>query len=84
MRQRLDDAGVAKLVPTEDTLQVAYRHALQRAYIQRAIDEANASYDRRDVAIPDDLADEVRQRIAGTASAWDDAIFEIACEQVTE
>jgi hypothetical protein len=84
LRQRLDDLGVAKMVPAEEALQAAYRHALQRAYIQKAIDEANANYDRSDVAIPDALAEEVRQRIEGTSSAWDDAIFEIAREELAE
>lgn len=84
LRQRLDDLGVAKMVPAEEALQAAYRHALQRAYIQNAIDEANANYDRSDVTIPHALADEVRQRIEGTSSAWDDAIFEIACEELAE
>lgn len=84
LRQRLDDVGVAKMVPAEEALQAAYRHALRRATIQKAIDEADENYDRRDVAIPDALADEVKRRISGTSSAWDDAIFEIAREKVTE
>lgn len=84
LRQRLDDVGVAKMVPAEDALQAAYEYALQRAHIQKAIDEANANYERRDVTIPDALADEVKRRIAGTSSAWDDAIFEIACEELAE
>lgn len=84
LRQRLDDLGVAKMVPAEEALRAAYRHALQRAHIQKAIDEANDNYDRSDVKIPDALTDEVRQRIEGTSSAWDDAIFEIACEELAE
>lgn len=84
LAQRLADTGVVKLVPAEDTLRVAYRQALQRAYIQKAVDAANAAYDRRAVTIPNDLAETIRQRIAGTTQAWDDAIFALACEQVAE
>jgi hypothetical protein len=75
---KLVEAGVEKVVPDDDTLARAYRLALRRSRLQTAIDDALTEIDETpDAPVPDDLAEQIRAKITGTAIAWDDAIWDI-------
>lgn len=69
---KLDEQGVAKVMPSEEFLKDAYRHALTIRAAQELINARN-----EDVPTPDDLAERVREMIEGDEMAWDEAVWEI-------
>jgi hypothetical protein len=78
---KLTVAGVTKLVPDLAVLEAAYRRAGRRAAVQQVIDQAIQDYDESAVIIPSDLPDRVSALLAkNTATAWDDAIWELAAQ----
>jgi hypothetical protein len=81
---KLQAAGVTKVVPTGDALADAYRRAVRRATIQKAIDDAEAAYEAAPVEVPADLEETLRDKVAGTATAWDEALWELAREALED
>jgi hypothetical protein len=72
------EVGVEKVVPDADTLARAYRLALRKSQLQASIDDALTEIDEApDAPVPDDLAEQIRAKIAGKAIAWDDAIWSL-------
>ena len=72
------EVGVEKVVPDAETLACAYRLALRKSTLQDAIDAALTEIDQAPAApVPDDLAEQIRAKITGTAMAWDDAIWSL-------
>jgi DNA topoisomerase VI subunit B len=87
VHSQLEAHGVEKVMPDEKTLAAAYQHVLQRDALLREIKRwhaeklaASSNGGGEILAIPDDLADRVRDRIEGTPADWIDAIQEIARE----
>jgi DNA topoisomerase VI subunit B len=75
---KLAEVGVEKVVPDADTLADAYRLAVRKWKLQQAIDDALGTIDEEDDApVPDDLAEQIRAKISGTALAWDEAIWSL-------
>jgi hypothetical protein len=79
LESKLDQIGVTKVVPDEDTLTQAYKRACYVAYVNKAIRKASETYDET-VSVPDDLSNRVRKHIEGRSRSWDDAIGVIAGE----
>jgi hypothetical protein len=77
VEQKLQEVGVAKVVPDQATLAKAYRRAWHRAIVQDAIDTVLATASSIDVPTPPELEGAVRAAIENTAAAWDDAIWEL-------
>ena len=77
LESKLNQFGVSKVVPDEDTLTHAFKRAHYIAYINKAIRKASEIYDET-VSVPDDLSYRVRERIEGRSLSWDDAIDFIA------
>ncbi len=78
---KLEEHGVAKVIPDEDNLADAYRRAVQQSFVQGKIndvlDEAHALGESAE--IPDDLADEVALRIKEDSTLpWDKVVRQIA------
>ena len=80
---KLDEQGVEKVVPDEDTLEIAYRRAVEAEYIQehtkkileRAAKHAAAS------DIPDDLKEQITDRLSDTPELpWDQAVCDLVQE----
>jgi hypothetical protein len=80
LEQKLQDAGVEKVVPDDDVLAAAYRRQRRVAKLQKILEEAMTETDD-DVPVPDDLGDQIRARITGKSEAWDDALWDIVQEQ---
>jgi DNA topoisomerase VI subunit B len=78
LERKLQEADVEKVVPDGAVLETAYRRAVRQARLQEAIDLLKAEVDRETIAVPIDLVDAVRGRIAGTDQAWDHAVWELA------
>ena len=84
LEDKLQAAGVTKVVPTGDALADAYRRAVRLATIQKAIDDAEAAYEAGPVEVPADLEEVLREKIDGTDTAWDKAVWEMARESLEE
>jgi DNA topoisomerase VI subunit B len=81
LEDKLIEHGIEKVVPDEDTLALQYRRALARQAMNKKISEmeeqVRATAD--ETAIPDGLADRVRDRLDDDPSmTWDEAVAEIA------
>ena len=79
LESKLDQIGVKKVVPDDDTLAQAYKRACYVAYINKAIRKAANAYNEN-INVPDDLSDRVRENITGSSLSWDEAIGDIAGE----
>jgi len=77
LERKLAEHQVRKLVPDAPTLAIAYRRAVRIAHIQKAIDAALDALPTDEIRLPPDLGDVIERRIAGTAMAWDQALFEL-------
>ncbi len=80
LERKFADHGVEKVVPKEAMLQDGYRRAVKIAHIQRAAAAALAELERDRIEVPSDLAAEVAQRVAGKATSWDEAVWDIVHE----
>ncbi len=77
LEAKLQAAGVSKVVPDQQTLEKSFRRAHRRAEVQRAINRALDAVDDNELDVPDDLAQYVKNSIAGTDKPWDIAIWEL-------
>jgi DNA topoisomerase VI subunit B len=77
LETKLDEVGVTKVVPNQQTLQTAYRRSYKYAIIQDAIDRALSNIDNESVEIPENLKARVQAAIAGTDLPWDLAVWEL-------
>jgi len=80
LEAKLQAAGVAKVVPDDDALAVAYRHLQRIAMLEQALEAARA-LPVAETPVPADLAAQIRGRITDTAAAWDDALWDIVRAQ---
>jgi hypothetical protein len=80
LEAKLDEHGIEKVVPDDETLAAAYRRACEVAKIQKAIDRIAKAKDTAEV--PEDLAQTIRERLAEDPSEpWDQVLAEIAAER---
>jgi hypothetical protein len=80
LEAKLAEARVEKVVPSAEVLSAAYRRASRLAAVRDAIETALAGIDGHEIDVPDGLANDVAERIAGTADAWDDALWDIVAD----
>jgi len=73
--------GVDKLVPDEDTLAQAYAHQQRIRRLQRALDRALQEQPADQDEPPEDLVEQVRERIIDTDQPWDEGLWEMVCEE---
>jgi hypothetical protein len=85
IERKLDENGIAKVVPDDETLAEAYRRMHRQAVVQAKIDELVEELDEDEVEIPADLHDRVAAHLRDHAeTSWDDAVAEIADEAIEE
>jgi hypothetical protein len=80
---KLDEVGVAKVIPDRDTLAHAYRRAVRRQQVQEAIDEAVARVKAMadaEIVVPDDLTDRIREKLKGSAQSWDAVLWTLVAD----
>lgn len=83
LEEKLQEAGVTKVVPDSDALNAAYRRAVLVARANQKLAEVQAEWNTNghsQVAIPGDLAKQIRELITGTSRSWDDAILDVAAD----
>jgi hypothetical protein len=81
LEEKLQEHGVTKVVPTNETLQAAYRRAVLVARANKALATVQEEWNTNgnsELAIPEDLAHQIQELITGTNRAWDDAILDVA------
>jgi hypothetical protein len=83
LEQKLRDTGVAKVIPDQESLAVAYRTQRRVAQLQRLIDKA-IEEPEDEAPVPDDLGEQIRERITDKPEAWDDALLDIVREHLEE
>jgi hypothetical protein len=82
LKEKLQAVGVEKVVPPEDALTAAYRKLMRVDHLQQALEAAQETLPEAEaIAVPPDLAQQIRDRIAGTDQPWDAALWAIIQEQ---
>ena len=87
LEAKLDEHGVEKVIPDDETLALQYRRSLARHAVNKKIDEIRASVraEADDADIPDDLAARVRDLLEyDPAMSWDDAVTQIVAVDTDE
>ncbi len=80
---KLEEHGVAKVIPDEDSLADAYRRAVEQTFVQGKINDVlDEAHDLGENAeIPDDLSDKVALRLKKDSTLpWDKVVRQIAEE----
>ena len=79
---KLDQHGVAKVIPDEDVLAGAYRRMHREAVVQERIDEVVAELgDDEDLVVPANLKDLIRAKLADARElSWDQILRTIVRE----
>jgi DNA topoisomerase VI subunit B len=78
LERKLTEAGAKKLVPAPEVLDKAFRRARQLYRAGRAAEAVLR--EASDTPVPAELRQFVRQRIAGTDTPWDEAVWQLAAE----
>lgn len=84
IESKLAEHGVKKVVPDDDTLEKAYRRAVQITYVNGHIEEIEdaAEEHAEEITIPDDLGERVRKGLKKDRHLpWDDVIAELVGQE---
>jgi hypothetical protein len=85
IERKLEQHGVAKLVPDEDALTLAYRRSVASRYVASRLQSTSheAQQHAAEVPVPDDLATLVAAGLREDSTrSWDDVIQRIAMQRV--
>jgi hypothetical protein len=80
LEEKLTEHGIKKVIPDSDTLMTAYRRELRLQKMQAIIEEAQGRVDAdvKDAAIPDDLAEQLSEKLEHDRElSWDEALAEL-------
>jgi DNA topoisomerase VI subunit B len=78
LERKLAAEGVKKVAPNRATLAHAYRRAVRQARVQEAIDAALADLEEEgEIAVPNDLAEQLRETLDGSAKSWDQVLWDL-------
>jgi hypothetical protein len=85
IERKLEQHGVAKVVPDQDTLMLAYRRAVAARYVNSRLQSAihEAQRQAAEAPVPDDLADLVALGLRGDLTqSWDEVVQRLAMQRV--
>ena len=75
VERKLTEAGIAKVVPSKDQLETAYRVFARSERIRTIVEDAIAADAGAEIAVPDDLEAQVRDFLAENPEVpWDDGV----------
>ncbi len=80
VESKLAEHGVSKVLPSDDQIAEAYRHAVQCEYLQEHSEELleSARQHAADATIPDNIKKRIAARLRkAPAMSWDTALHEI-------
>jgi hypothetical protein len=81
---KLQENGIKKVVPDEDTLATAYRRAMEIELLkERTADIVQSTHEEvKDISIPKNLEKKVRRLLKEDPKlSWDEVVAEIACDR---
>jgi DNA topoisomerase VI subunit A len=79
LERKLTEHGVRKVIPRGKTLEATYRRAVRCQRAAAEFERLRAEAGDRDIPIPDDLGERVRERLkTHPDQPWDDAVWNIA------
>ena len=82
IRDRLQAAGVTKLIPEDDVLASAYRRAQFLQALEEQAEKLRADLTEQTWTAPDDLAARVNAHLAEHPEmSWDDAVWALVAEE---
>ena len=81
LKEKLEQAGVRKVVPDAITLERAYKRDICIARVQKVVDQVVAKQGEMNVEIPSGLLSRIGAMIQGTDKSWDQAVWELAKEE---
>src|SRR5262249_11137125 len=82
LEEKLRAAGVAKLVPDQQTLDRAFRRNYREARVRQILNRVRKNVARTEPAAPADLAEGVRRLLEQEPTlSWDAAVSRLAAEQ---
>lgn len=84
IEKKLQENGVTKVIPAEETLRNAYRRATFLQRLQEKIDEIKDEVGEENIDIPEDLTSQVKDSITDSSQSWDEAIWTLAEENKNE
>ena len=87
IESKLEEHGVAKVIPDEDCLADAYRRALEQAFVQQKIDEVIDEAEKlgEDVEVPKGLRAKVEERLdKDSAATWDEIVRDLATQDIDD
>jgi hypothetical protein len=77
VERKLTEAGIAKVVPSKDQLETAYRLFARSERIRTIVEEAIDADADAEIAVPDDLEAQVRAYLAEHSDEpWEDAVLD--------
>jgi hypothetical protein len=77
IEQKLQGLGVKKVVPSAEILSAAWKRAHRIAFLEKALQEAKERFNGNHLPIPEDLSEQVTEKIKDTGMSWDHAIWEM-------
>jgi hypothetical protein len=78
VKRKLGEHGVTKVVPTRARLDAAYRLTVRSRHLRKVVEAALAESTEDDIPVPDDLAEQVRNRLNDSNLSWTDAVARVA------
>jgi len=84
IESKLKKHGISKVVPADDCLTVAFRRAVEAEYLRDHVKDIREQARKHTdaVTVPDDLREDVRERLEEDATlSWDTVVVEIAEDQ---
>jgi hypothetical protein len=85
IERKLAEHDLKKVVPDKGVLDRAYQIKMRSNRLRKVVEEAiQAAKTQDDVAVPDDLAKQVKALITGTGMSWNEAIAAIATRATKE
>jgi hypothetical protein len=87
IESKLQEHGIKKLIPEKETVEAAYRRAFAITLRDRRLEEiaAEVIQEAQQAAVPEWLAEEVRERLEEDPSlAWDEVLAELAVEETKD
>jgi hypothetical protein len=81
VKRKLGEHGGKKVIPTRARLAAAYRLAVRSERLRKIVEAALAETIADDIPVPDDLAEQVRNRLNNSNMSWTDAVAKVAGKQ---
>lgn len=84
LEEKLDNAGVEKVVPSEKELKKWYEQAKKQAILEDKIEKQKKEVQEMNIEIPKDLTGKIKERLKDSMMPWDSQIYFMIREEENE